>query len=72
VGVGEVFVVAGQSNSANHGAEKQVTKTKRVSAFDGTGWQLADDPQPGPTFTAAAVTSRCGRPTGRRYITPGK
>ena len=47
VGVGEVFVVAGQSNSANHGAEKQATKTKRVSAFDGTDWQLANDPQPG-------------------------
>ena len=27
VGVGEVFVVAGQSNSANHGAEKQKTQT---------------------------------------------
>jgi len=47
VGVGEVFVVAGQSNSANHGAEKQATKTKRVSTFDGVHWQLATDPQPG-------------------------
>ena len=37
-GVGEVFVVAGQSNSANHGAVKQVTATKRVAAFDGTQW----------------------------------
>ena len=27
VGVGEVFVIAGQSNSANHGAEKQKTQT---------------------------------------------
>ena len=27
VGIGEVFVVAGQSNSANHGAEKQKTQT---------------------------------------------
>ena len=31
VGVGEVFVIAGQSNSANHGAEKQASKTGRVS-----------------------------------------
>ena len=47
VGVGEVFVVAGQSNSANYGAERQITKTKRVAAFDGSRWQLANDPQPG-------------------------
>lgn len=47
VGVGDVFVVAGQSNAANHGAEKQTTKTKRVAAFDGAGWQPADDPVPG-------------------------
>ena len=31
VGVGEVFVVAGQSNSANHGEEKQRTKTGKVA-----------------------------------------
>lgn len=47
VGVGEVFVIAGQSNSANHGEEKQATKTRRVASFDGKGWRVADDPQPG-------------------------
>jgi hypothetical protein len=47
VGVGEIFVVAGQSNSANYGEEKQQTKTRRVAAFDGRQWQLADDPEPG-------------------------
>lgn len=47
VGVGEVFVVAGQSNSANHGEEKQSPQSRRVSAFDGKAWQIADDPQPG-------------------------
>ena len=47
VGVGEVFVVAGQSNSANHGEEKQATQTGCVAAFDGSAWQLANDPQPG-------------------------
>ncbi len=47
VGVGEVFVVAGQSNSANHGSEKQTSATGLVAAFDGQGWQLANDPQPG-------------------------
>lgn len=47
VGIGEVFVVAGQSNSANHGEEKLTPQTGRVAAFDGTKWQIANDPQPG-------------------------
>ncbi|MSU36198.1 MAG: hypothetical protein EXS36_14075 [Pedosphaera sp.] len=47
VGVGEVFVVAGQSNSANHGDEKQTPKTGNVATFDGQRWQLSNDPQPG-------------------------
>lgn len=47
VGVGEVFVIAGQSNSANHGEEKQTTKTRRVASFDGKAWRIAEDPQPG-------------------------
>lgn len=47
VGIGEVFVIAGQSNSANHGEEKQMTKTRRVATFDGKTWRIADDPQPG-------------------------
>lgn len=47
VGIGEVFVIAGQSNSANHGAEKLTPKTNRVVAFDGMNWKVAIDPQPG-------------------------
>lgn len=47
VGIGEVFVVAGQSNSANYGEEKQKTLTGLVSAFDGSVWQPAADPEPG-------------------------
>ncbi len=72
VGIGEVFVIAGQSNSANHGEEKQTTKTKRVAAFDGETWRIADDPQPGasgsggsfiPPF-ADAVVERLNVPVG--------
>jgi len=64
VGIGEVFVVAGQSNSANHGEEKQTTTTRRVAAFDSKTWRIADDPQPGasggggsfvPAFADAVV-----------------
>ncbi|MCX6367321.1 MAG: prolyl oligopeptidase family serine peptidase [Armatimonadetes bacterium] len=72
VGVGEVFVVAGQSNSANHGEEKQSTKTGNVVTFDGTRWQFANDPQPGasggggsflPPF-GDAIATRFGVPVG--------
>jgi hypothetical protein len=47
VGVGEIFVIAGQSNSANYGEKKNRTITGLVAAFDGTNWQLAADPEPG-------------------------
>lgn len=47
VGVGEVFVVSGQSNSTNYGEVQQKTETQMVSTFSGESWRLADDPQPG-------------------------
>jgi len=47
VGIGEVFVVAGQSNSTNYGEVRQTTETGMVVAFDGVTWQVANDPQPG-------------------------
>ncbi|GGG70501.1 sialate O-acetylesterase [Edaphobacter dinghuensis] len=47
VGVGEVFVIAGQSNSTNYGEVRQKTETQMVSTFSGESWRLADDPQPG-------------------------
>lgn len=46
-GVGEIFVIAGQSNSANYGEQKNKTQTGLVAAYDGTAWQLAADPEPG-------------------------
>jgi hypothetical protein len=47
VGVGEVFVVSGQSNSTNYGEVPQTTGTGMVVAFRGDSWQIANDPQPG-------------------------
>jgi hypothetical protein len=47
VGVGEVFVISGQSNSTNFGEVLQTTRTRMVSTFDGSHWRIADDPQPG-------------------------
>ncbi len=46
-GVGEVFAIAGQSNSANHGGTRLTPESDRVVAMDATGfWQPAADPQP--------------------------
>ena len=47
VGVGEVFVGAGQSNSTNSGQERINQTSGMVSAFSGETWQIANDPQPG-------------------------
>jgi eukaryotic-like serine/threonine-protein kinase len=55
VGVGEVFVGAGQSNSTSCGGLGSKSrldgctrpKSGRVAAFDGTRWRVANDPQPG-------------------------
>ncbi len=47
LGVGEVFVIAGQSNSTNSGEERQKPASGRVSTFDGEAWRAAEDPQPG-------------------------
>ena len=72
VGIGEVFVIAGQSNAANHGEEKQHTKTDLVSTLNGNFWQLCNDPQPGasgdggsfiPPF-ADAIASQYNVPVG--------
>jgi len=47
VGVGEVFVTAGQSNSANFGNPQQTAKDERVVYFNGKAFVHAQDPIPG-------------------------
>ena len=47
VGVGEVFVTAGQSNSANFGNPQQMAKDERVVYFNGKAFVPAQDPIPG-------------------------
>lgn len=55
VGVGEVFVVAGQSNAANYGETRMTPNNARVTAMDANGnWQLAADPQPGADGTGGS------------------
>ena len=77
VGIGEVLVVAGQSNSANHGEERQTPQSGRVATFDGTAWRPAADPQPGASGGGGsfmpplgdALVARLGVPVG--FIAPG-
>lgn len=45
--VGDIYLVAGQSNSANYGSEKLQPSSGYVVAFDGNRWQRALDPQLG-------------------------
>ena len=70
LGVGEVFVVAGQSNSANHGQEKQNTQTQRVASFDGQRWQLANDPQPGASGRGGSFMPPLGDMLVKRFDVP--
>ncbi|MFM1996242.1 MAG: hypothetical protein RLZZ111_629 [Planctomycetota bacterium] len=70
VGIGEVFVVAGQSNSANHGEERQETMTGRVASFGGTAWRIAHDPQPGASGTMGSFMPPLGDELVRRLGVP--
>jgi len=49
VGVGEVFVIAGQSNAANHGEVPLRPEDDRVAAYGDGAWRLGYDPMPGAT-----------------------
>jgi pimeloyl-ACP methyl ester carboxylesterase len=70
VGVGEVFVIAGQSNSANHGEEKQQTKTGLVATFFGTQWTPANDPQPGASGNGGSFIPPFGDAIAARFKVP--
>jgi len=47
VGVGDVFITAGQSNSANFGKPRQAAKDDRIVYFNGSSFVPARDPIPG-------------------------
>lgn len=70
VGIGEVFVVAGQSNAANHGQERQSAVTGQVVTFDGTRWQICADPQPGASGTGGSFLPPFGDAVARRFGVP--
>ena len=61
VGVGDLYLTAGQSNSANHG-EPGTNTDDRVSAknYADGAWSLAADPMPGASGTGGSVWTRLG------------
>ena len=70
VGVGEVFVVAGQSNSANVGEERLRPATGLVATLDGAGWRRADDPQPGAEGGGGSFLPPLGDALAERFGVP--
>lgn len=70
VGVGEVFIVAGQSNAANYGSEPQKTATGKVSSFDGKTWRPANDPQPGAGGKGGSFMPAFGDALAQKYGIP--
>lgn len=60
VGVGEVFVVAGQSNAANHGEVPLRAQDDRVAAYGDGAWRPAYDPLPGASGFGGSPWSHLG------------
>ena len=70
VGVGEVFIVAGQSNSANHGEYPLTPTDPRVSTWGSDGWRFGHDPQPAATGASGSPWPVLGDLLANRYDVP--
>lgn len=79
VGVGEVFVTAGQSNSTSCGQFKTKQTSGMVASFDGQHWAAAEDPMPGahdllgksaPIFRGGSPWPAFGDAMYKRYNVP--
>jgi hypothetical protein len=72
VGLGEVFVTAGQSNSTNNGQFPSKQTSGMVSCFSGSDWEVRDDPFIGPHDHSAygSAWPSFGDAMYRRYHVP--
>ncbi len=70
VGVGEVFIVSGQSNSANHGEYPLAPENPRISNWGPSGWNFAQDPQPAATGSGGSPWPVLGDLLYNRYNVP--
>ncbi len=55
MGVGEVFITAGQSNAGNHGHTRQAAADDRVVSYHAGTWAHARDPMPGTTGDGGSI-----------------
>ena len=62
VGVGDIYITCGQSNSANYGSPIATASSDQVSAFNysTSAWTRAADPMPGAGGSGGSVWSRLG------------
>jgi len=70
IGMGEVFVTGGQSNSTNFGEVKTKSETGMVMVFDGKGWSPAADPLPGVDGKGGGPWCVFGDLMAERYHVP--
>ena len=70
VGAGEIFVIAGQSNSANFGEALTKPQSGMVVNFDGKSWSPAVDPQPGADGKGGSFIPTFGDLTNRYLGVP--
>lgn len=70
VGVGEIFLVAGQSNAANHGEVKQQAQSPLVVAFGDGAWQPARDPEPGASGKGGSFLPAFGDAMVEKFHVP--
>jgi hypothetical protein len=70
-GVGEVFVVTGQSNSANHGeGRQQATSDEVFTLTPGGEWRRCADPQPGASGNGGSFLPALGDQLHRQLRMP--
>lgn len=72
VGVGDVFVTCGQSNSANYGSPAQKAEDERISSchYETGIWQHGNDPQPGASFGGGSPWALLGNLLVKKYGVP--
>jgi len=70
VGVGEIFLIAGQSNSANHGETRQQANSPLVVAFGNGAWQPARDPEPGASGRGGSFLPAFGDALAEEFHVP--
>ena len=70
IGVGEVFLISGQSNSANYGDTLLTPQDPRVSSWGPDNWQIAADPQPIATGSGGSPWPALGDNLVQRYDVP--